>query len=159
MPIPKAILYKKDLTEVRVTMDEDQLNGKNRFVSDGLVTKSECRTLIEIAQLFAVQGDGYYGKKSPHTDLEKFEGVTLSRIALLVYFSLLDAKYLQLYLNVTEKVKEHLQDYFKLQQELYFSYTHLVCRSALPSKFLKSSRTECDKSHVCFRFPEKQNRF
>jgi hypothetical protein len=30
-----------------------------------------------------VQGDGYKGNKSPHTDFERFEGVTLGRAALV----------------------------------------------------------------------------
>lgn len=30
-----------------------------------------------------MQGDGYSGNKSPHTDFEKFEGVTLGRVALV----------------------------------------------------------------------------
>lgn len=119
-------------------MDEKYLNGRNRFASDGLATKKDCQMLVEIANIFAIQGDGYHDNKSPHTEMEKFEGVTLSRIALLVYFSLLDSKYLELYLKITERAKRHLQSYFKLKKELYFTYTHLVCRSALPGKFLKN---------------------
>lgn len=115
-------------------MDEKALKGKDRFVSDGLATERECRMLVEIVKLFGVQGDGYYDNKSPHTEMERFEGITLSRAALLVYFSLLDAKYLELYLKLTENAKKHIQNYFKLKQELYFTFTHLVCRSAIAGK-------------------------
>jgi len=34
-------------------------------------------------QVAAVQGDGYKGNKSPHTDFERFEGVSLGRAALV----------------------------------------------------------------------------
>lgn len=34
-------------------------------------------------QVAAVQGDGYKGNKSPHSDFERFEGVTLGRAALV----------------------------------------------------------------------------
>lgn len=113
-------------------MDAKALKGKDRFVSDGLATERECRMLIEIIKLFGVQGDGYDDKKSPHTEMERFEGITLIRTAFLVYSSLLDSKYLKLYLKLTEKAKRHLQNHFKLKQPLYFSFTHLVCRSTAP---------------------------
>lgn len=118
-------------------MDEKALNGKDRFVSDGLATDRECRMLMETVKLFGVQGDGYHNNKSPHTEMERFDGITLSRAALLVYFSLLDSKYLELYLKLTEKVKRHLQNYFKLKRELYFTFTHLVCRTAIPGKICR----------------------
>lgn len=116
-------------------MDENALNGNDRFVSDGLATEKECRMLIEMVKMFGVLGDGYYDNKSPHTNMEHFEGITLSRAALLVYFSLLDVKYLELYLRLTERARRYLQDYFGLKRELYFAYTHLVCRSAIPGGF------------------------
>lgn len=118
-------------------MDENALKGKNRFVSDGLATDRECRMLMETVKWFGVQGDGYYNNKSPHTEMERFDGITLNRAALLVYFSLLDAKYFELYVKLTEKAKQHLQNYFKLKHELYFTFTHLVCRTAVPGKICK----------------------
>ncbi|KAJ8930442.1 hypothetical protein NQ314_016769 [Rhamnusium bicolor] len=127
----------------RVIMTEKQLQGPKRFVSDGLATTKECRSLIDVAKMFAVLGDGYKGKKSPHSILEKFEGITLSRALFLVYFRLLSPKYLELYLKVTEKVRKHVQEYFKIKETLYFSYTQLVCRSALPD----SPKNRTDFSH------------
>lgn len=119
-------------SKISIIMDEKTLKGKDRFVSDGLATKKQCKMLMETVMLFGAQGDGYYDNKSPHTEMERFEGITLSRAALLVYFSLLDAKYLELYLKLTEKAKRHLEKIFKLKQELYFAFTHLVCRSVKP---------------------------
>lgn len=131
-------------------MDEKTLKGKDRFVSDGLATERECRMLIEIVKLFGIQGDGYYDNKSPHTKMERFEGITLNRAALLVYFSMLDAKYLQLYLKLTEKAKKHLQNYFKLKQKLYFTFTHLVCRSAISGISIKQLYVIFDEKNCFF---------
>jgi hypothetical protein len=117
-------------------MTEKHLQGPNRFVSEGLATTKECKTLVSIAKMFAILGDGYQGKKSPHTVMEKFEGVTLNRTALLVYFGLLDPKYLELYLRLTDTAKVKVQEFFQVKKQLYFTYTHLVCRSALPGKLL-----------------------
>lgn len=122
-------------SKIQVIMDRKTLKGKERFVSDGLATDRECRKLIDIVKLFGVHGDGYNDKKSPHTEMERFEGVTLGRAALLVYFSLLDSQSLQLYLNVSERAKKFLQKYFKLKEQLYFAFTHLVCRTTVTGKF------------------------
>ena len=35
-----------------------------------------------------------------------------------------------LYVNASYRVKEMLSQHFKLEKPLYFSYTHLVCRTA-----------------------------
>lgn len=115
-------------------MTEKQLHGPNRFVSDGLATKRECDALIYLAKTFARLGDGYDGKKSPHTVMEMFQGITLHRTIFLVYCQLLKSEYLSLYLGLTEEVKKMVREYFKINEKLYFSYTHLVCRSALPGK-------------------------
>lgn len=118
----------------QVTLTGKQLGGQKRFVSDGLATEKECRTLLNLAKMFAKLGDGYDGQKSPHTIMEKFEGITLSRALFLVYFGLLKPAHLDLYLRVTEKVKKMVTDYFKIKEKLHFSYTQIVCRSALPGK-------------------------
>ncbi|KAF2885620.1 hypothetical protein ILUMI_20562 [Ignelater luminosus] len=125
-------------------MDEKDLNGTKRFVSDGLATENDCKSLLEMVTLFAQQGDGYKGHMSPHTEMEKFEGLTVGRAALLVYFGFLDRKALELYLKITENAKQHLEEQFNLKRKLYFNYTHLVCRSALPNS--PSNRT--DFSHA-----------
>jgi len=45
------------------------------------ICNNECH--LKSLQVAAVQGDGYKGNKSPHTDFERFEGVTLGRAALV----------------------------------------------------------------------------
>ena len=46
-----------------------------------------------------------------------------------------------LYFNVTEKVRRVVESYFRLDVPLYFSYSHLVCRTAIEGKL------ECRPSH------------
>lgn len=36
-----------------------------------------------------------------------------------------------LYYNVTEKVRHMMESYFRLEVPLHFSYSHLVCRTAI----------------------------
>ncbi|KAJ3639489.1 hypothetical protein Zmor_002848 [Zophobas morio] len=127
----------------RVIMTEKQLRGPNRFVSEGLASTEECKTLVNIAKMFAITGDGYEGKRSPHTVMEKFSGFTLNRATLLVYVGLLDPKYLKLYLDLTERAKLRIQEFFQVKKKLYFSYTHLVRRSPLPD----SPTNRTDLSH------------
>lgn len=39
-----------------------------------------------------------------------------------------------LYYNVTEKVRRVMESYFRLDTPLYFSYSHLVCRTAIEGR-------------------------
>lgn len=48
----------------------------------------------------------------------------------------------QLYINASKWVKNAVAAKFKLQQPLYFSYTHLVCRTAKEGEFF--IKQECD---------------
>ncbi|XP_021914351.1 prolyl 3-hydroxylase 1-like isoform X2 [Zootermopsis nevadensis] len=129
---------------VRAVMGERELRGKYRFVAEGFANESECNKMMELAQVAAVQGDGYSGNKSPHTNFERFEGVSLGRTALLVYLGLIEADILDLYLNLSEMGRDYLERYFNLKSELYFTYTHLVCRTALN----ESLRNRSDMSHA-----------
>lgn len=42
----------------------------------------------------------------------------------------------QLYFNLSERVRKVVESYFHLETPLYFSYTHLVCRSAFDGKHI-----------------------
>jgi len=41
----------------------------------------------------------------------------------------------ELYYDLSERVRLQVKAYFKLERELYFDYTHLVCRTSLKGKF------------------------
>ena len=54
----------------------------------------------------------------------------------MVYFGQIKPEWLELLLEKTEQVRDHVERYFGLNhRHLYFTYTHLVCRTALPGNF------------------------
>jgi len=71
-------------TGYEVIQTELELNGPERFAAYNLATEQQCLQLIQLAQMAAVTGDGYETAKersSPHTDHEKFVGLTMRRAA------------------------------------------------------------------------------
>ncbi|GIY03348.1 prolyl 3-hydroxylase 2 [Caerostris extrusa] len=108
-----------------------KLNGSKRVVLSNLASKEECQKLMNLAMEGGVHGDGYNGKESPHTEFEMFEGLTVARAALLAQRGLVDPLEAHLFLNISEKARQAVEVYFNLETELFFSYTHLVCRTAL----------------------------
>ena len=53
----------------------------------------------------------------------------------MVYFGLTKPELLKLFLQRTEEARNHVERYFDLDRPLYFTYTHLVCRTALLGNF------------------------
>ena len=41
----------------------------------------------------------------------------------------------ELYFKLSEKVRHFTEDYFQLDTPLYFSYSHLVCRTSVMGEF------------------------
>ncbi|CAI9722699.1 prolyl 3-hydroxylase 1-like isoform X1 [Octopus vulgaris] len=72
---------------VEVVSTEKEMLGKERFIADGLASKAECETLIDLANDGSVRGDGYKHQQgilsliSPHTKHELFQGLTVARAA------------------------------------------------------------------------------
>ncbi|XP_028045555.1 prolyl 3-hydroxylase 2 isoform X2 [Monomorium pharaonis] len=116
--------------DVRLIAGENELGRRNRYAFDGLLNSTDCNLLIRLAQI-AVEGDGYEENKNPHSPYERFEGVTIGRMALMVYFGMTKPELLKLFLQRTEAARDHVEKYFDLNQPLYFTYSHLVCRTAL----------------------------
>nr|XP_033341230.1 prolyl 3-hydroxylase 2-like isoform X1 [Megalopta genalis] len=117
--------------DVYLIAEENELGGKNRYVADGFLNSTECELLMRLASMTAVEGDGYNEYKSPHSKHERFEGITVGRIALMVYLGQIAAEKLRQLLEATEEARSHVERYFGLDQPLYVTYTHLVCRTAL----------------------------
>lgn len=115
----------------KIIKTADKLNGLSRILLDDVATKKECNYLLMAAKMFAIPGDGYTGTLSPHTPNEKFEGVTISRAALLTYFGLMNRKLMNLYVDITESIKKVVEVTFNIDKRLHFGYTQLVCRSAI----------------------------
>ncbi|RXM35115.1 Prolyl 3-hydroxylase 2 [Acipenser ruthenus] len=111
--------------EVQIVLGSEALNGSQRVLLDGVLSEQECRDLKSAAQTITMAGDGYSGKMSPHTPNEKFEGATYG------YDGRIPLKSAQLFYEVSEKARRTIESYFMLNSTLYFSYTHLVCRTAI----------------------------
>ncbi|XP_070758571.1 prolyl 3-hydroxylase 1 [Enoplosus armatus] len=120
--------------DVKLTMTSKQLNGSERVLLDGVIGDDECRELQSLSNAAALKGDGYRGRPSPHSPSEMFQGVTVLKAVKLGQEGKVPLKSARLFLDLSEKVRKVLESYFRLETPLYFSYSHLVCRSAIEEK-------------------------
>ncbi|KAK3713150.1 hypothetical protein QZH41_010042 [Actinostola sp. cb2023] len=122
---------------VKLVMDGEKLNGTNRFVADGFLEEKDCKILQDLAGKTAKLGDGYVDRSNPDekpfsfTDKETFEGVTPLDASKAILGGKIDVEPVELYMNASETARAFVEDYFQMDTPLYFSYTHLVCRTAL----------------------------
>lgn len=70
----------------------------------------------------------------------------------MVYIGQIEPEWLELLLEKTEQARDHVEKYFRLDRPLYFTYTHLVCRTALPGNFHlmhhRASGSFCSRNRV-----------
>ncbi|XP_054477587.1 prolyl 3-hydroxylase 3 [Anoplopoma fimbria] len=116
---------------VTITMDDQVMNGTNRVVLDGVMTEKECDRLLHLATAAVSAGDGYRGRRSPHTPHETFEGLTVLRAVKLAQDGMVNQSDARLLHELGERVRVLLHSYFRSPSELFTSFTHLVCRSAI----------------------------
>ncbi|XP_068137308.1 prolyl 3-hydroxylase 2 [Hyperolius riggenbachi] len=116
---------------VQLVHNSEYLNGTQRVQLDNVLSDEECDELQGVANSITLAGDGYRGKTSPHTPNEKFEGATVLKALKYGYEGRLPMKSARLFYDVSEKARQIVQSYFMLNATLYFSYSHLVCRTAL----------------------------
>ncbi|KAG7199780.1 hypothetical protein KM043_000443 [Ampulex compressa] len=105
---------------------------EKRYVADGFLDSRECEVLLRLAEAGATEGDGYEERRSPHSIYERFEGLTIGRAALMSYFGQVEPEVLELLLSRSEAVRDRVEERFGLERRLHPTYTHLVCRTALP---------------------------
>ncbi|KAK8403828.1 hypothetical protein O3P69_000128 [Scylla paramamosain] len=143
----RVVSQLKSLSElgVKAVSGEWERARQDRLVADGLTSTLECMVLTELTRLGAVEGDGYKGGYSPHTPAEAFQGISLGRAGLMVHAGLIDKAALELILRVTDRCRDYIERHFHLSQQLYFAYTHLVCRTAKPE--MNHNRSALDLSH------------
>ncbi|XP_053308292.1 prolyl 3-hydroxylase 1 [Spea bombifrons] len=154
--------------EISVVMNSNTLNGSRRVVADGVISEEECRDLLRLTNAAASAGDGYRGTTSPHTPNEKFYGVTVYKALKMGQEGKVPLKSAYRYYNVTDKVRRVVESYFRLDTPLYFSYSHLVCRTAIEDKqkerddlshpvhvdncILNAEAMVCKKEHPAYTF-------
>uniref|UniRef100_A0A672Q3G0 procollagen-proline 3-dioxygenase n=1 Tax=Sinocyclocheilus grahami TaxID=75366 RepID=A0A672Q3G0_SINGR len=123
------LLDKMYAVNVRLVQNSDTLNGSQRVLFDDVISEDECSELKHLTVTAA--GDGYKGKMSPHTPNEKFEGATVLKTLKYGYEGRVPLKSAHLFYDVSEKARRIIESYFMLNSTLHFSYTHLVCRTAI----------------------------
>uniref|UniRef100_I3K5G2 procollagen-proline 3-dioxygenase n=1 Tax=Oreochromis niloticus TaxID=8128 RepID=I3K5G2_ORENI len=116
---------------VTITMDDEMLNGTNRVVLDGVMTEKECDRILQLASVAGSLGDGYRGRRSPHTPHETFEGLTVLRAVKLAQEGLVNQSDAKLLHELGDRVRTVLHSYFRSPSGLFITFTHLVCRTAV----------------------------
>ncbi|XP_077382051.1 prolyl 3-hydroxylase 3 [Festucalex cinctus] len=116
---------------VTITMDELLLNGTNRVVLDGVMTDKECERMLQLAAAVASAGDGYRGRRSPHTPHETLDGLTLLRAVKLAQDGLVNQTDAKLLHELGERARLLLHSYFRSPSGLFVAFAHLVCRNAI----------------------------
>ncbi|XP_030640483.1 prolyl 3-hydroxylase 2 [Chanos chanos] len=116
---------------VQLVQNSEALNGTQRVLLDDVISEEECSELRDLAHTVTMAGDGYRGKMSPHTPNEKFEGATVLKTLQYGYEGRVPLRSARLFYDVSEKARRIIESYFMLNSTLHFSYTHLVCRTAI----------------------------
>ncbi|NXE13150.1 P3H3 hydroxylase, partial [Lophotis ruficrista] len=119
---------------IAVTMDSHQMNGTQRVVFDRVLTESECKDLLRLTKAAGEAGDSYRARRSPHTPHERFEGLTVLKAMQLAQNGDVDWRDAKLFLQASEKSRKIIESYFTPGKKLHFSFTHLVCRTAVDEK-------------------------
>ncbi|XP_029004670.1 prolyl 3-hydroxylase 2 [Betta splendens] len=116
---------------VRLAHDSAALNGSRRVVLDHVLSEEQCAELRSLAHAVTLAGDGYRGRTSPHTPNEKFEGATVLKTLQYGYEGRVPMQSARLFYDSSERARRIIESYFQLNATLHFSYTHLVCRTAI----------------------------
>ncbi|KAL4608136.1 prolyl 3-hydroxylase 2 [Arapaima gigas] len=119
---------------VQLVKDSQGLNGTQRVLLDYVISEDECAELKAVANVVSTAGDGYHGATSPHTPYEKFEGATVLRTLQYGYEGKILLRSARLFYEVSDRARKIIESYFMLNSTLHFSYTHLVCRTALAGR-------------------------
>ncbi|XP_029906337.1 prolyl 3-hydroxylase 2 [Myripristis murdjan] len=116
---------------VQLVQNSAALNGTQRVLLDDVISEEECSELKHLAHSVTMAGDGYRGKMSPHTPNERFEGATVLKTLQYGYEGRVPLRSARLFYEVSERARRITESYFLLNSTLHFSYTHLVCRTAI----------------------------
>ncbi|KAJ7999076.1 hypothetical protein DPEC_G00211660 [Dallia pectoralis] len=119
---------------IRITLTSKQMNGSQRVLLDEFMSEDECRELTSLSNAAVLKEDGHRGQLSPHSPNESFQGVTILKAIKLGQEGTVSLQSARLFFDMSEKVRGVMESYFRLESPLYFSYSHLVCRSAIDEK-------------------------
>ncbi|KAM5140852.1 prolyl 3-hydroxylase 3 [Mantella aurantiaca] len=116
--------------EVSVTLSPRQMNGTVRVTLDGVLSKDECESLLHLVQEAEASGDGFKGRRSSHTPREKIQGLNVLRALQMAKAGAVDTTRAHLFYYAGERGRVLAESYFETKT-LHFSYTQLVCRTAI----------------------------
>lgn len=116
---------------VQLVQNSVALNGTQRVLLDNVISEEECADLRHLAHAVTMAGDGYRGRMSPHTPNEKFEGATVLKTLQYGFEGRVPMRSARLFYETSERARRIIESYFMLNSTLHFSYTHLVCRTAI----------------------------
>ncbi|XP_019642913.1 PREDICTED: prolyl 3-hydroxylase 2-like isoform X2 [Branchiostoma belcheri] len=129
--VTKDVRYGYNMPGVTVVKGPRDLKGPKRMVADGIASEEECKMLSHLAK-GGTEGNGYEGDKHVHTEFERFDGLTVLQAAELAKRGLVSVDHAEMYLNLSNKARRYVHGYFHMKHQLFFTYTHLVCRTAEP---------------------------
>ncbi|XP_026016549.1 LOW QUALITY PROTEIN: prolyl 3-hydroxylase 2-like, partial [Astatotilapia calliptera] len=116
---------------VQLVQNSAALNGTQRVLLDHVLSEEECAELRQLAHTVTMAGDGYKGRMSPHTPNEKFEGASVLKTLQHGFEGRVPMRSARLFYETSERARRIIESYFVLNSTLHFSYTHLVCRTAI----------------------------
>jgi len=133
---------------IQLYADAAKLNGTHRVAMDQVLSSEESGRLVALASAGGSDGDGYNRFKGsgshPHTPHESFAGLTVGRAAELAEEGTIAWEDAWTFLDAAERSRVLTEKYFKLPSKLFFSFTHLVCRTA---ETTEAQKTRDDLSH------------
>uniref|UniRef100_A0A3Q2X6V6 procollagen-proline 3-dioxygenase n=1 Tax=Haplochromis burtoni TaxID=8153 RepID=A0A3Q2X6V6_HAPBU len=132
---------------VQLVQNSAALNGTQRVLLDHVLSEEECAELRQLAHTVTMAGDGYKGRMSPHTPNEKFEGASVLKTLQHGFEGRVPMRSARLFYETSERARRIIESYFVLNSTLHFSYTHLVCRTAIKGLQLIGS---CFNVLLCF---------
>nr|DBA14888.1 TPA: hypothetical protein GDO54_004165 [Pyxicephalus adspersus] len=124
------ILGELPYEEVSVTLTPRQMNGTVRVTLDGVLSQDECESLLSLVQEAEASGDGFRGRRSPHTAQEKIQGLTVLRAVQMASAGSVDTTRAHLFYYAGERARVLAQSFFETKP-LHFSYSQLVCQTAI----------------------------
>uniref|UniRef100_A0A3Q0S6S4 procollagen-proline 3-dioxygenase n=1 Tax=Amphilophus citrinellus TaxID=61819 RepID=A0A3Q0S6S4_AMPCI len=116
---------------VQLVQNSVALNGSQRVLLDHVISEEECAELRQLAHTVTMAGDGYKGRMSPHTPNERFEGASVLKTLQYGFEGRVPMRSARLFYKTSERARRIIESYFMLNSTLHFSYTHLVCRTAI----------------------------
>uniref|UniRef100_UPI00398EE3E1 prolyl 3-hydroxylase 1-like n=1 Tax=Pristiophorus japonicus TaxID=55135 RepID=UPI00398EE3E1 len=122
------------LSNLKVAMNSDQLNGSRRVLLDGVLSHEECMAIRSLTNAAADARESSRTHRSPHNPNEHLEGLTILKALKLARSGVVDRDGARLYYEASQRTRNIVENYFGAKSPLYHSFSHLMCRTALAGR-------------------------